>query len=109
MRSRDSANRIIISVWPPRIMWLGKIKEAAIARIHGSVSATRKRSRRSRKLMARPRSTAISLPASGDDTLLVSIKSFRFNEQDQHSDGIDAEAAGIGEQIFAGGVAQAEH
>src|ERR1700751_959276 len=107
MRSSESANRIMISAWLPSIMRSGKMKNAASAISHGSASIGRRRWRAARKRAARSRACG-SATAPGR-SLSAAIEPCRFDQQNYNRDCVDEEAAGVGIQIFAGGVANAEH
>src|SRR5215831_12785211 len=96
----------MISTWLPKVMRSGKRKNAASATSHGSASAARKRWRLSRYSAARsracPRSTALMVS-------FAAIEPRRFHQEDSHRDRVNEEAAGVGEQIFARGIENAEH
>src|SRR6185312_4993145 len=103
--SSDSANITMISTCPPKVMRSGNRKKQAIATAQGSSSTQRKRCRCERYSAARSR----AWPRAAAGLLLSAIEPRRLDQEDEHRDRVDEEAAGIREQIFAGGVEDAEH
>src|SRR5690349_20243894 len=104
MRSSESANSTISSTWLPNAIRSGKTKKAATASTQGSASKMPKRWRVARNTRARSRA---SRPTAAV-TSLAAIEPRRLDEQDQHRDRIDDEAAGACVDVLAGGVAHAE-
>src|SRR5215831_20623526 len=106
MRSSESANITITSTWLPNVMRSGNTKKAVTASSHGSASAQPKRWRSSRYSAARLR--AISW-AAWTVVLLAAIETCRLDEEDGNSHRVNEKSSGVGKQIFASGVEDAEH
>src|SRR5690242_13497258 len=94
----------MISTWLPKVMRSGTMKNAAIATSHGSASAVRKRWRLSKYSAARSRACPRLIMAS-----LAAIEPCRFHQEDGHGNRVDEKSAGVREQIFSGGVEDAQH
>src|SRR3954469_328289 len=111
MRSSESANSTMISTWLPKVRRSGKSQKAASASPQGSASHICKRWRSARYAVARARADAFD-PSGAADLVarasVTAVKSRRLDQQDQHRQRVDEKAAGVGEHVFARGVADAE-
>src|SRR3981189_2021518 len=111
MRSSESANSTITSTWLPKVRRSGKSQKAASASPQGSASHICSRWRSARNATARARADAVDLSGAADlvaRASVTAIKPRRLDQQDQHRQRVDEKAAGVGEHVFASGIADAE-
>src|SRR5581483_8740938 len=112
MRSSESANMIAISTWMPKVMRSGKTKNAAMMSSHGTASAQCQLARRTMKASARSRYGKAAAPTriavARTVTSLSAIKAFRLDQEDEHGQRIDEEAAGIRIDVFAANIEDTE-
>src|SRR4030088_2362720 len=111
MRSSESANSTITSTWLPKVRRSGKSQKAASASPQGSASHIWRRWRSARKATALARADALGPSGAAElvaSASVTAVKSRRLDQQDQHGQRVDEKAAGVGEHVFAGGVADAE-
>src|SRR3981189_2395155 len=111
MRSSESANSTITSTWLPKVRRSGKSQKAASASPQGSASQICSRWRSARNATARARADAVDPSGAAElvaSASVTAIKSRRLDQQDQHRQRVDEKAAGGGEHVFAGGIADAE-
>src|ERR1700736_2198291 len=110
MRSSESANSTITSTWLPKVRRSGNSQKAASASPQGSASHICRRWRSAKKATARARADALG-PSGAElvaSASVTAVKPRRLDQQDQHRQRVDEKTAGVGEHVFARGVADAE-
>src|SRR6185312_8495584 len=98
---------IMISTWLPKVMRLGKRKNAATANSQGNSSSQRKRWRRMRYCAALSRAPARPLPCGVAS--LTAEESGRLDQEDGGGNRIDEQIARDGKHVLAAGIENADH